>query len=142
MSKLHVFFFSKVEPATGEVSVLRERLNEGASGSRQPSCNLGGGLRVIECMVPRCFAAVMATVMQRFSFLTSTREMETTRSSKNLGRRVSGCLVLQAGWCQDLIHELIMCVDRGWACGMRCGHDDWHVEVCFRCVLACVEFIA
>ena len=31
-----------------------------------PFCNFGLGLRVIDCMVPRCSAAVMATIMQRF----------------------------------------------------------------------------
>ena len=135
--KVAFFLFPKVEPATEEVSALRAQANGGASESRQPFCNFGPDLRVIDC-IPRCFAAVMATIMQRFLFLASNREMETARSSKNLGRRFPGCSVVQAEWCQDLIHELIMCVVRGWACGMHCGHDDWQVEVGLFPVCSCV----
>ena len=71
-------------------------------------------------------------------FVASNREMETTRSSTNLGRRVPGCLAGQALWFQDLIHELIMCVVRGWACEVRCGHDDGHVEVGLFPLCSCV----
>ena len=72
------------------------------------------------------------------SFVASNREMETTRSSTNLGRRVPGWLAWQAQWFQDLIHELIMCVVRGWVCEVRCGHDDWHVEVALFPLCSCV----
>ena len=45
---------------------LFRRSNLRPSESRQPFCNFGTGLCVIDCMFPRCFAAVMATIMQRF----------------------------------------------------------------------------
>ena len=47
----------------------------------------------------------------------------------------------QAQWFQDLKHELIMCVVRGWACEVRCSHDDWHVEVALFPLCSCVSRI-
>ena len=46
--------------------VCSRRSNLRPNESCPPFCNFGTGLRVIDCMVPRCFAAVMATIMQRF----------------------------------------------------------------------------
>ena len=45
---------------------LFRRSNLRPNESCLPFCNFGTGLRVIDCMVPRCFEAVMATIMQRF----------------------------------------------------------------------------
>ena len=45
---------------------LFRRSNLRPNESRPPFCNSGTGLRVIDCRVPRCFAAVMAMIMQRF----------------------------------------------------------------------------
>ena len=44
----------------------------------------------------------------------------------------------EAQWFQDLIHEVIMCVVRGWPCEVRCGHDDWHVDVGLFPLCSCV----
>ena len=90
----------------------------------------------VQCraFAPR-FTQVFCDVPSRFAkgvkvaFLAINRKMETTRSSTNLGRRVPGCLVGEAQWFQDLIYDVIMCVVRGWACEVRCGYDDGHVEV-------------
>ena len=45
---------------------VSRRSNLRPNESCPPFCNFGTGLRVIDCMVPRCLAAVMATIMQRF----------------------------------------------------------------------------
>ena len=68
-STLHTSFCdapSRLAKGVKVACFLFRRSNLRPSESHQPFSNFGTGLRVIDCMVPRCFAAVMATIMQRF----------------------------------------------------------------------------
>ena len=117
---------------------LFRRSNPRPNESRPPFCNFGTGLRVIHYMVPRCFAAVMATIMQRFLLWQAIAKWRQQGHPRIWEDVLPGCLAGQAQWFQDLIHELIMCVVRGWACEFRCGHDDGHVGVALFPLFTCV----